>query len=51
MLEEYLAGIEHELIVRALKRAKGNKTKAARLLGMNRPRFYRRLVQLGLAEA
>lgn len=50
-LEEYLANIEHELIVRALKRAKGNKTKAARLLGMTRPRFYRRLVQLGLAEA
>jgi transcriptional regulator of acetoin/glycerol metabolism len=51
VLEKYLAGIEHELIVRALKRAKGNKTKAARLLGMNRPRFYRRLMQLGLAEA
>jgi transcriptional regulator with PAS, ATPase and Fis domain len=50
VLEEYLATIEHELIVRALKRAKGNKTKAARLLGMTRPRFYRRLVQLGLAE-
>jgi DNA-binding NtrC family response regulator len=49
-LEEYLASIEHELIVRALRRAKGNKTKAARLLGMTRPRFYRRLVQLGLAE-
>jgi DNA-binding NtrC family response regulator len=50
VLEEYLATIEHELIVRALKRAKGNKTKAARLLGMTRPRFYRRLVQLGLAD-
>lgn len=50
VLEDYLATIEHELISRALKRAKGNKTKAARLLGMTRPRFYRRLVQLGLAE-
>ncbi|HQU41735.1 MAG: hypothetical protein B7Z73_04585 [Planctomycetia bacterium 21-64-5] len=48
VLEEYLAKVEHELIVRALKRAKGNKTKAARLLGMTRPRLYRRLVQLGL---
>ncbi|HEV3338864.1 MAG TPA: helix-turn-helix domain-containing protein [Pirellulales bacterium] len=47
-LEAYLAEIEHELIERALARAKGNKTKAARLLGMTRPRFYRRLVQLGL---
>lgn len=50
VLGDYLASIEHELILRALKRAKGNKTKAARLLGMTRPRFYRRLVQLGLAE-
>ncbi|MCE9524899.1 MAG: helix-turn-helix domain-containing protein, partial [Planctomycetales bacterium] len=31
-------------------RAKGNKTKAARLLGMTRPRLYRRLVQWGLAD-
>lgn len=50
VLEEYLKTIEHELISRALAKAKGNKTKAARLLGMTRPRFYRRLVQLGLAE-
>jgi DNA-binding NtrC family response regulator len=50
-LEEFLARIELELIERALSRAKGNKTKAAQLLGLNRPRLYRRLVQLGLAEA
>jgi transcriptional regulator with PAS, ATPase and Fis domain len=49
-LEEFLARIELELIQRALSRAKGNKTKAAQLLGLNRPRLYRRLVQLGLAE-
>jgi DNA-binding NtrC family response regulator len=49
-LEAYLAEIELELIRRALNRAKGNKTKAARLLGMTRPRFYRRLVQLGLED-
>jgi DNA-binding NtrC family response regulator len=48
VLEEFLGRIERELIERALKRAKGNKTKAARLLGMTRPRLYRRLVQLGL---
>ena len=48
MLDEFLAQIERELIVRALAQAKGNKAKAARLLGMTRPRLYRRLVQLGL---
>ena len=49
-LEDFLARIEEELIRRALNQAKGNKTKAAQLLGMTRPRLYRRLVQLGLAE-
>ena len=49
VLEEFLAKIERELIERALTQARGNKTKAARMLGMTRPRFYRRLVQLGLA--
>lgn len=48
-LEKFLGEIELELIQRALATAKGNKTKAAELLGMNRPRFYRRLEQLGLA--
>jgi DNA-binding NtrC family response regulator len=36
------------VILRALKRSKGNKAKAARLLGMTRPRLYRRIIQLGL---
>jgi transcriptional regulator with PAS, ATPase and Fis domain len=48
VLDEFLRGIELELFTRALTRAKGNKTKAAKLLGMTRPRLYRRLVQLGL---
>jgi transcriptional regulator with PAS, ATPase and Fis domain len=47
-LEGFLARIETELIERALHLAKGNKTSAARLLGLNRPRLYRRMVQLGL---
>ncbi len=42
-LDEFLAEIEKELMLRALRRCKGNKTKAARLLGMNRARFLRRL--------
>jgi DNA-binding NtrC family response regulator len=50
VLEELLARVERELIERAMSQAKGNKTKAARLLGMTRPRLYRRLVQLGLDE-
>jgi DNA-binding NtrC family response regulator len=50
VLDDLLAEIERELIHRALAQAKGNKTKAARLLGMSRPRLYRRLVQLGLEE-
>ena len=50
VLDEFLAKIERELLERALQRAKGNKAKAARMLGLTRPRFYRRLVQLGLEE-
>jgi len=49
-LDEFVERIERELIRRALARSKGNKAKAARLLGLNRPRLYRRMVQLGLAE-
>jgi len=49
VLDELLANIEKEAIVRALAQAGGNKTEAAGLLGMTRPRLYRRLVQLGLA--
>jgi DNA-binding NtrC family response regulator len=50
VLEDFMAQVERELIGRALQRAKGNKSKAARLLGMTRPRLYRRLVQLGFEE-
>ena len=50
VLDQFLARIERELISSALARAKGNKTKAAKLLGMTRPRLYRRLVHLGLEE-
>ena len=49
VLDELLASIEKEAIVRALAQAGGNKSEAAALLGMTRPRLYRRLVQLGLA--
>jgi DNA-binding NtrC family response regulator len=48
VLDEFLDRVQRELIHRALRQAKGNKTKAANLLGMTRPRLYRRLLQLGL---
>ncbi len=48
VLDELLAEIEKEVIERALTRTGGNKTEAALLLGMTRPRLYRRLVQLGM---
>ena len=48
VLPDVLADIERQLIQRALRLAKGNKAKAARLLGLTRPRLYRRMVQLGL---
>jgi DNA-binding NtrC family response regulator len=49
VLDDLLANIEKEAIVRALAQSGGNKTDAAELLGMTRPRLYRRLLQLGLA--
>lgn len=48
-LEKFLTRVELELIQRALRQAKGNKSQAARLLGITRPRLYRRMMQLGLA--
>jgi DNA-binding NtrC family response regulator len=50
VLDELLAAIEKEAILRALAQSGGNKSEAAVLLGMTRPRLYRRLVQLGLAR-
>src|SRR5262249_17443143 len=49
-LEKFMTQVEAELIERALRQAKQNKSQAARLLGMTRPRLYRRMVQLGLAR-
>ncbi len=49
-LEIHLADIERELIEEALKRAKGNKTQAARFLGLTRPKLYRRLVHFAMDQ-
>jgi DNA-binding NtrC family response regulator len=48
VLDEFLAEVERELLERALQQSKGNKARAARLLGMTRPRFLRRLEHHGI---
>jgi transcriptional regulator with PAS, ATPase and Fis domain len=47
-LPEFLIDVERDLVERAMKRARGNKAKAARLLGISRTKLLRRLTQLGL---
>jgi len=41
--------VEKQLILRALERAKGNRSAAARLLGIGRPQLYAKLEEHGLA--
>lgn len=50
-LDEFLANVEKDLLSRALAASKGNKSKAAQMLGLSRPRLLRRLAQLGILEA
>jgi DNA-binding NtrC family response regulator len=49
-LEPLLLSVEKEHIQTALDLCKGNRSEAARLLGITRPKLYRRMQQLGLAE-
>ncbi|MGI9456677.1 MAG: sigma-54-dependent transcriptional regulator [Aeoliella sp.] len=49
-LDAYLGEVEGALVRRALELADGNKAEAARLLGVSRPRLYRKLEQMGLVE-
>ena len=42
-LSEYLAGIEHEILQKALRKTSGMKTKAAELLGMTFREFRYKL--------
>jgi two-component system, NtrC family, response regulator AtoC len=44
-----VARLEKQLILRALERAKGNRSAAARLLGIGRPLLYAKLEEHGLA--
>ncbi len=47
-LDQQLQQVEKRQLQRALKRAKGNKARAARLLGISRPRLLRRLSHFGI---
>ena len=49
-LDELLEQFERRLLSEALTRCQDNKSLAAEMLGINRPRLYRRLQQLGLIE-
>ena len=49
-LKEMLTEVERRLIEKALARSGDNKSKAAKLLGVNRPYLYRRLKELGMAD-
>jgi DNA-binding NtrC family response regulator len=49
---EHLLSVEdaRERIQAALKQTRGNRLKAAKLLGISRATFYRRLAELGIAK-
>jgi DNA-binding NtrC family response regulator len=48
-LREAVADLERRMIVRALERAAGNRSEAARQLGIGRPLLYAKMEQYGLA--
>jgi DNA-binding NtrC family response regulator len=47
-LHDAVAALEKRLIVRALERAKGNRSAAARLRGIGRPLLYAKMDEHGL---
>jgi len=49
-LDELLADVERRLIENAMARARRNKSRAAEILGVSRPRLYRRIKELGLPD-
>ncbi len=49
-LDERLMLIERRLIEEALRKARQNKSRAAELLGISRPRLYRRIKELGIPD-
>jgi len=49
-LREAVARLERDLLSAALRKAEGNRTMAARLLGIPRPQLYAKLEEHGLSE-
>ncbi len=49
-LDNLLTEIERRMIENALSRARQNKSRAAELLGISRPRLYRRIKELNLPD-
>ena len=49
-LREALARLERDLLSAALRRAEGNRTAAAKILGIPRPQLYAKLEEHGLSE-
>jgi DNA-binding NtrC family response regulator len=50
-LDAVLHEAERKLIEHAIKKARGNKSQAAELLSISRPRLYRRMQMLGMNGA
>lgn len=48
-LDHTLSNVERKEILKALERAEGRRTLAARILGISRSRLYRRMDALGIA--
>jgi PAS domain S-box-containing protein len=49
-LDELLTEVERRLIETALRQARSNKSRAAEMLGISRPRLYRRIKELNLPD-
>ena len=45
-----LEAIERSFVIKALRQARHNKTRAAKLLGLTRAQLYSRIEKYGLAE-
>jgi len=49
-MESGVAGVEREIILRALSEAGGNRSKAAQILGISRTKLYDRIVRYGIGH-